>query len=339
MSAPVGPQSAPPPFRWDEWYASIGGRTIAIPEVDETIRRIYEEQIPRFSGPVAPAPVPLGTPEQAAARLKAEARRLGADAVGICELHPSDLYRGRTTPHRFAISLARGMDYAAFVDVPSRASAIECVRVYAELGEICIALAAFLRAHGFAAQVEHPLGDSDVLHIPVALRAGLGELGRHGSIIHPELGPLFRMGSVLCSLPLAVDAPIDAGIADFCDKCRACRIFCPADAIPDERDPTAGVDTLGRARFVVDTGRCFPYFARHEYCSACLPVCAFEHRKWARDATTGASLPFPRVDLQPPPPPVDPVGAEGSHAYPRLHRDGLVPIHALRRKRAARAQR
>ena len=38
----------------------------------------------------------------------------------------------------------------------------------------------------------------------IALKAGFGELGRHGSIIHPEHGPLFRMGSVLSSAPMAV---------------------------------------------------------------------------------------------------------------------------------------
>jgi ferredoxin len=85
--------------------------------------------------------------------------------------------------------------------------------------------------------VEHPIGDSDVLHVPLALKAGFGELGRHGSIIHPKMGPLFRLGSVITDMPLQIDHPIDAGIAAFCDKCRACRIYCPANAIPDERSP------------------------------------------------------------------------------------------------------
>ena len=59
--------------------------------------------------------------------------------------------------------------------------------------------------------------------------------------------------------------------------------FCPADAIPDQRSPAAGKDHLGYDRYVVDTGRCFPYFAKHSYCSICLPVCVYNHKEWARD--------------------------------------------------------
>jgi hypothetical protein len=40
---------------------------------------------------------------------------------------------------------------------------------------------------------------------------------------------------------------------------------------------------LGNPRYVVDTGRCFPYFAKHNYCSICLPVCIYNHKEWARD--------------------------------------------------------
>ena len=41
-------------------------------------------------------------------------------------------------------------------------------------------------------------------------------------------------------------------------------------------------------RYVVDTGRC-PYFAKHPYCSICLPVCVYKHKKRARDFETGES--------------------------------------------------
>lgn len=68
------------------------------------------------------------------------------------------------------------------------------------------------------------------------------------------------MGSIAVSMDLARDRPIDAGIAAFCDHCLACRRYCPAGAIPDERSPAAGKDHLGNDRYVIDTGRCFPYF-------------------------------------------------------------------------------
>jgi hypothetical protein len=291
----------PPAFAWDEWYAAVGGRSIRIEEVDEYLRRIRQDQEPRFDGPVAESRREFSSPEAAAAHVKEMALAAGADIVGICSIEPSDVYRGRTVPFDFAIAVGQRMLWREFQVVPSRESAIECLRVYFTLGEAVLALAAGVRALGYACKVEHPIGDSDLLHVPIGLKAGFGELGRHGSIIHPRIGPLFRMGSVATSLPLAVDHPVDAGIAAFCDSCRACRIYCPADAIPDERSPEAGKDHLGNDRYMVDTGRCFPYFARHYYCSICLPVCVYNHREWARDFDGQKTGLFPRVVMDPPP--------------------------------------
>jgi epoxyqueuosine reductase len=309
----------PPPFAWEAWYDAAGGRSIQIDKVSEYLRLIYQEQEPRFSGPIAPERHLFGSPEEASLHLKERARAFGADIVGICEIEPSDMYRGRTLPGRFAVAVGQRMKWREFQVVPSRESAIECLRVYFSLGETVIQLAACIRALGYPCVVEHPIGDSDLLHVPIGLKAGFGELGRHGSIINPELGPLFRMGSVATSIELAIDHPIDAGIAEFCDTCRACRKYCPANAIPDERSLEAGVDHLGNPRYVVDTGRCFPYFARHNYCSICLPVCVYNHKEWARDFEGFTTKLFPTVVMNDPPPVVD-VPAERRHVYPLLKR-------------------
>ena len=307
------------PFEWERWYAAVGGRTIAIAEVDEILLRIREEQEPRFNGPIAPERVAFESPEDAARQLKARALEFGADIVGICAIEPSDVYRGRSITERFAIAVGQRMRWREFQVVPSRASAIECLRVYFSLGEAVIRLADYVRSLGYSCEVEHPIGDSNLMHIPIGLKAGFGELGRHGSIIHPRLGPLFRMGSVATSIELAVDHPIDAGIAKFCDTCRACRKYCPPQAIPDERSPEAGKDHLGYDRYVVDTGRCFPYFAKHSYCSICLPVCVYNHKEWARDLEGHETRLFPTVLMPPAPPAAEPAGVP-LHFYPRLRR-------------------
>ena len=317
---PSASPSSPPPFAWEEWYAVAGGRTIRIEEVSSYLKKIYEDQYLRFDGPVASERHEFPSPEEAARLLKDKAVEFGADIVGICEIEPSDVYRGRTVTERYAIAVGQRMRWRAFQVVPSRESAIECLRVYFTLGETVIRLAAYLRSLGYACRIEHPIGDSDLLHIPIGLKAGFGELGRHGSIIHPKLGPLFRMGSVATSIPLAIDRPIDAGIAKFCDTCRACRKYCPADAIPDHRSPEAGKDHLGYDRYMVDTGRCFPYFARYSYCSICLPVCVYNHKEWARDFDGFETKLFPTVLMPESPPPVDPVPPQPVHWYPRLNR-------------------
>lgn len=308
-----------PAFAWEAWYEAVGGRTIQIDQVSGYLRQIYEEQTPRFTGPVATTRHVFESPEEAAAHLKEKARAYGADLVGICDIEPSDVYRGRTVTEKFAIAVGQRMRWREFQVVPSRESAIECLRIYFTLGETVIQLAEYIRSIGYTCTVEHPIGDSDLLHIPIGLKAGFGELGRHGSIINPRIGPLFRMGSVATSIDVACDHPIDAGIARFCDTCRACRKYCPAHAIPDERDPAAGVDHLGNPRYVVDTGRCFPYFARHNYCSICLPVCVYNHKEWARDFEGFSTRLFPMVVMNEPPPPVDPPSSP-VHFYPRIKR-------------------
>ncbi|KXK51618.1 MAG: 3-chloro-4-hydroxyphenylacetate reductive dehalogenase precursor [Chlorobi bacterium OLB7] len=237
---------SPPAFRWDEWYAGVGGRTIHVPEVQEYLHKIQTEQYPRCEGPVAAVRQEFGSPEEAAAHIKEKATEFGADAVGVCLIEPSDLYRGRSISETHAIALAKRMRWRAFQTVPSREAAIECMRIYYDLGETVIQLAEYIRSIGYGCNVEHPIGDSNLLHIPIALKAGFGELGRHGSVIHPRLGPLFRMGSIATTLPMATDSPIDAGIAAFCDKCRACRIYCPANAnTPTTAAPKRGKITWG----------------------------------------------------------------------------------------------
>ena len=309
----------PSPFAWEDWYAAVGGRPERPADVTEYLRLIYEEQYPRFGGDVAPERRAFASSEAAAQHLKAKSLEFGADIAGICEIEASDVYQGRTCEHTHAIAVGQRMRWREFQVVPSRESAIECLRVYYTLGETVIQLAAYIRSLGYPCTIEHPIGDSDLLHIPIGLKAGFGELGRHGSIIHPTLGPLFRMGSVATSLPLAIDHPIDAGIAKFCDVCRACRKYCPPHAIPDERSPEAGTDHLGYDRYVVDTGRCFPYFSTHDYCSICLPVCVYNHKEWARDFDGFQTKLFPDVRMYESPPPAD-IPAEQRHEFPKLKR-------------------
>ena len=86
----------PPPFAWEAWYAAAGGRSIQIDKVSEYLRLIREEQEPRFTGPVAEQPRVFASPVEASAHLEGVAREVGADLFGVCEIEPSDVYRGRT---------------------------------------------------------------------------------------------------------------------------------------------------------------------------------------------------------------------------------------------------
>ena len=311
----------PPPFAWDDWYALVGGRSIRVEAVDDYLHKIYQDQYARFHGEPARTKLKFGSPAAASDHLKKKAVEFGADIVGICRIEPADVYQGRVIAETHAIAVGQRMRWREFQVVPSPESAIECLRVYYTLGETVISLATYIRSLGYACTIEHPIGDSDLLHIPIGLKAGFGELGRHGSIIHPKLGPLFRMGCVALTMDLAIDHPIDAGIGKFCDICLACRKYCPPGAIPDNRSPEAGKDHLGNDRYVVDTGRCFPYFAKNHYCSICLPVCVYNHKEWARDFEGFETKLFPTVLMPESPPPVDLTDDSQRHEYPRLNRE------------------
>ena len=70
---------------------------------------------------------------------------------------------------------------------------------------------------------------------------------------------------------------------------------------------------------MVDTGRCFPYFAKHGYCSICLPVCVYNHKEWARDFEGFETKLFPKVVMHEPPPSVD-LPEDRRHIYPKINR-------------------
>lgn len=314
----IGSQTSPPPFHWDAWYASVGGRSIKIEKLDEYLKQIKEDQYKRFEGKVCSQLTTFLNDTEASRIIKQKALEFGADEVGVALIEPSDIYKDREVNEKFAIVLGKRMLWREFMAVPDDTSAIECMRIYYDLGEVVIKLADFVRSLGYDCRVEHPIGDSDVMHIPLALKAGFGELGRHGSIIHPKMGPLFRLGSVITSMPLETDKPIDAGIAKFCDTCKACRIYCPAKAIPDNRSENAGKDHLGNNRYVVDTGKCFPYFAKHKYCSICLPVCVYNHKEWAKDFEGYKTGLWPNINMQEAPSAVDP--EIDKHYYEKANR-------------------
>ncbi len=311
-------ENSPPAFKWEQWYSSVGGRSINIDKVDEILNDIKKLQIPKFDGEVNKTQTLFDSPKDASELIKRKAFELGASEVGICEIEPTDIYKGREINEKYAIVVGQRMLWRMFQKVPSYESAVECLRVYFTLGEVVIQLAEFIRSLGYPCRVEHPIGDSDVMHIPLALKAGFGEIGRHGSIIHPKMGPLFRLGSVITDLDMSIDSPQDYGIAEYCDKCRVCRKHCPADAIPDERSKDGAKDHLGNYIYKIDTGKCFPYFAKHNYCSICLPVCVYNHKEWARDFEGFKTKLFPIIDKQEPPKPTDPEFEK--HFYPTKNR-------------------
>ncbi|MFQ5612997.1 MAG: 4Fe-4S dicluster domain-containing protein [Anaerolineae bacterium] len=225
-------------------------------------------QLRRQEGPVAETQVDIDDPEAMAAEIKAEARRLGAGLVGIAPVTDEALYQGYQVPYRYAICLGLPMDREEMRHVPHERAAIEVMRAYREVARIAIELAQKIRAMGWPARAYGNPNSTEILHIPLAIRAGLGQLGKHGSIISREFGSNFRLAAVLTDLPLASDEPVDIGVEDLCLGCLRCVLDCPPGAIFNEKQRVRG-----EMKWYVDFDKCIPYFVKTCGCAICIEVC------------------------------------------------------------------
>lgn len=217
-------------------------------------------------GPVNKVRTPVRDEAAMAEEIKRLTLQLGAGAVGISRVTNTALYDGYETPFKHAISIAFPMNYREMEHVTQARGGIETMRCYIEIAKIAVALAEHIRAMGWPARAYSE--SSDVLHIPQAIESGIGELGKHGSLINRELGPNFRLATVLTDLPLALDRPVDIAVEDLCLNCQRCTLDCPAGAISDSKKMVRGAE-----KWYVDFDLCIPYFVKTFGCGICIQVC------------------------------------------------------------------
>jgi Pyruvate/2-oxoacid:ferredoxin oxidoreductase delta subunit len=236
------------------------------PAAKRSIFMRNEILLPSRTPPVNPARTDVTDPAPITAELKAMARAMGVDDVGIAELDPRLVFtQAGDLPHTRAIVFGIAMSFDTMADIGPR-SQDEVHRVYHRLDDIGVRLAHQIAAHGYHASMQP--NEGDVPLVALAQQAGLGELGKHGSLISPTLGASFRLGAVTTDMPLAVDGPKDFRIDEVCVRCGVCTRFCPGDAIKPAKQVVNGID-----RWHVDTPACEPWFHKLYGCKICLMVC------------------------------------------------------------------
>ncbi len=207
----------------------------------------------------------------------------GADLVGVAEVDRRWIYTDVKLPehYRHVIILAFEMDLAAIERANEGPYAAEVGFGYSRMSTTALLVSEFLRILGFRAL---PQGNEGALSIPLAVLAGLGEVGRSGLLITPEYGPRVRLAKVFTDAPLIPDCPVRFGVLEFCRECQRCALECPAGAIP-LGGPTWNGPTVSEEKGVykwhVNHELCYRYWAEiGGSCGICIKVCPYSERIW-----------------------------------------------------------
>lgn len=192
-----------------------------------------------------------------AADVKAKAKALGADLVGIADgkvidANPPDPADPRRpvdiTEHDGdrVIVLARKLSSGAarIAGWGDRHKYYNDELTLSLLEECSLELVYWLESQGYPAIVVPPThvdpwryrGDptehqSTILSLPhAAVEAGLGTLGLNLQLLTPEYGPRVLLTAVLCSAPIECDVPLQSALCKG-PECGRCLSACPADAV------------------------------------------------------------------------------------------------------------
>lgn len=249
----------------------------------------------------------------AAERVKARARAAGFDLAGVARLGPATthpaylrwLERGDQGPMAW---IERHADLRADPRslLPGARSALVVALRYAPLGEadgpLWPRVARYARGVDYHDLMRSRLREvaefvtltwpgtrsrvcvdtAPLLERELAVRAGLGAIGKNTNLLHPEAGSWLLLGELL----LTLDLPADEPIADLCGDCRRCLDACPTGALPEP--------------WRLDAGRCISYWTIEHRgpipdeiagalsdwvfgCDRCQEVCPWNGRPGAAD--------------------------------------------------------
>jgi epoxyqueuosine reductase len=192
-----------------------------------------------------------------AAEIKAQARALGADLVGIADgatldRHPPDPADPRRPSDITDLDAGRVIVLAKRVSRgAARIAAWNDRHKYyndelalSRLEEASLELVYWLEDNGYPAIIVPPTHvdpwryddnphqhQTTLLSLPhAAVEAGLGTLGLNLQLLTPEYGPRVLLTAILCSLDVACDKKMETALCHG-PSCGRCLKTCPADAV------------------------------------------------------------------------------------------------------------
>lgn len=237
--------------------------------------------VPHQDGPIADTPhASCSDAEENTRALKSLSYVLGAELTGVCEIPDYAWYShvdgGKPVErkHKYAVVMLIDQEYETMEGASGDdfISGAQSMRAYMRGAVVAGIMAEHLRALGFSSRAQTN-ADSEVLHIPLILLAGLGELSRIGELVlNPFVGPRFKSVVMTTDIPLVPDKPIDFGLQYFCSNCVKCARECPCDAI------TWGDKVMfnGYEMWKLDAERCARYRLTNQRglaCGRCMKTC------------------------------------------------------------------
>lgn len=233
--------------------------------------------------------LPFKSKSLASELMKKISYSFGASLVGIAEIKEEWVYQGYlrgvgktdfdVPEHwKYAIVIAVPHEWDSLYANPTYGTSYDA---YSKLRFIAGKLEVFIKELGYAARSHVPPTSYEIVIPPIAIDAGLGEQGRHGVLVTPELGANTRLAAVTTNMPLDPDKPIDIGIKDFCLKCKICAEECPGGAISFDDSPEKEI--RGYKRWFINQDKCFTIWSsvatsHARGCRVCLAVCPYSRK-------------------------------------------------------------
>ena len=180
---------------------------------------------------------------------------------------------------QYAVVMGFEMDYDVYRYFSSVIAAGATGMGYSQMAFTSAFLSEYIRNLGFKA-IDCTTNDV-ALSIPMAMQAGLGDLGRNGLLITPQFGPRVRIEKVITDLPLVADTPIEFGVTEFCSVCKKCARMCPSQGIVPGKlttEPHNISNVAGELKWPVNAEKCRIYWARAKRgggCTVCISCCPY----------------------------------------------------------------
>lgn len=212
-------------------------------------------------------------------------RENGAVLCGAADI--SDVTPDPALPYGVAVAVALPREIVNDLKIaPTLAYRDAYHALNAKLNEIVTCGAEFLRSRGYDAvpqTTNYVQTDaefrSELPHKSVAVRAGIGWIGRNGLLITEQFGGAVRLSSLMTNAPLEADTP---QFQNRCGGCRLCVDACPAHALTgvdwkpgmmrEELFDWSGCNETQIRRMKEATG------IEQDLCGLCFAVCPFTEK-------------------------------------------------------------